>query len=401
MRAAALARCLTAVGSAIVMVGLGACATSVEGSAVKESEPASTVNADGVNVDRLQPGNYPTKRRPAPAPSQQNGIRVDAQRMADHVVLPWDVDESLTEPVVLGIGVLDDPKTVVAVLPVPVIDVVRAHGFLYGFSSTRADRTSGQQTKSLLNAVLRFPTDADARAVAEAVHEQSPAQLENAEALPMPGHPEALATRSTFMNKARITSVTPHGPFLLVQEAQSEDAEAAVQMVGKALDLQAPAIDEFSPTPVDELPALDTDPTGLFSRTVMVGDPKLPIFGVYGEHGILHFRSPKEAAWYDAAGVDAASLGPSTFVYQTRDGAAATDLAAQIAGGLSDGAKPAGAVPGMPAAKCFFSPDSPVALMRYNCVAPAGRWVITAGSQQERDAAQLITAQYLMLTGKQ
>ena len=401
MCAAALARCVTVVSGAVVLaVALGACSTPVEGAAVTESAPATTANADGVDVDALQPGNYPTTRRPAAVPSEQNGIRVDAQRMADYVTIPWEVDASLTEPLMLAIGVLTEPKAVAGVLPDPGREVASAHGFLYGFSSARADRTPGQETTTLSNAVLRFRTDEDARTVADMVHQQSPEFLQDSQAVVIPGHPEALATRSTYLGKARITSVVAHGPFVLVQEVKADNAEVGPQLVAKTLDLQAPAIDGFTPAPVEELATLDTDPTGLFSRTVVVEEPKLPLFGVYGRHGILHFRSPRDAEWYETAGVDAASWGPLTLIYQTRDEETAAELADEVAEALSEGAQPAAEVVGMSEAKCLFKPDTPVTLTRYTCVTPADRWVIVAGSQQERDAGQLLAAQYLMLVGK-
>jgi hypothetical protein len=37
---------------------------------------------------------------------------------------------------------------------------------------------------------------------------------------------------------------------------------------------------------------------------------------------------------------------------------------------------------------------------RYSCVVSAGRWVITASSEQDRDVSQQIAGQYLMLAGK-
>ena len=88
-----------------------------------------------------------------------------------------------------------------------------------------------------------------------------------------------------------------------------------------------------------------------------------------------------------------------TRIYQARDADAARGLADKHIADWSDGAEPGPEVPGLPSARCFREDPDPQTTL-YGCIATADRWVIEATSLQDFDAAQLIAAQYLLLTAK-
>src|SRR6476619_7845458 len=83
---------------AVISVALfsAACTTAVDGSAVKETGAAQGPTVD---ISKLDAGPYPTE------PSQPLGVTgdplrgtlVEAQRMANNVVGPWEVDSTLTK----------------------------------------------------------------------------------------------------------------------------------------------------------------------------------------------------------------------------------------------------------------------------------------------------------------
>ncbi|WKG03613.1 hypothetical protein [Mycolicibacterium sp. HK-90] len=390
-------RLLGVVGGLTLAVGLTGCSTVIEGAAVKD--PA--VAADAVNTALLRPGNYDTAPYPAPKPDAQTAKQVDAQRLADHVVGPWQVDPALTLPLVATIGPALSDRGVDHVIGAPVGQIAVDHRFINGFVTSRANTLKAEEPRtSLVNMVLRFPTAEDAAAVAAAAHEQMPAGGTAPEPASIAGHPAALATRRPIDGGAQVISFTAHGPYVLYQSAKTPEGRAPEELVAKALDLQIPAVDAFKPTDPAQFPTMELDPTHLIARTLRIKKPTT-MQGVYGRHGVLHYDHPDLAGPMEAAGVDAVSIGQTQmYVYQTRDPAAAKELAAKIAESLGKEAKPSETVPGMPTAKCFDAAGASLLMLRAGCVVAADRWVLRSASQQPRDAAQQLAAQYLMLVGK-
>jgi hypothetical protein len=230
---------------------------------------------------------------------------------------------------------------------------------------------------------MRFPTPADAAAdfaaQLSAIPGASPPQP-----VKIAGHPEANATQSTLSDGTfTVTSTTAHGPYVLYQYARAqENLDVATALVAKTLNLQAGRIDGFTPTDPAQFASMALDPTGLLVKTIPAPKPTVNR-GVYGARAILHFQVDPVLAgrFYSAAGLDAASIG-KTQVFQTKDRAAAVELAANIAGIFGNGAQPGPAVPGMPTAGCFLAAGANPLMDRYRCVASAERWTITASSHQ-------------------
>lgn len=397
---------LIRVGLALLAAAaLAACSSNsnVEGTATTAAPPTTTVaGADGVDTAALKTGNYPTAPLPEEPWSVQGAIAMQARQMADFVVGPWEVDPELTGNAIPNViinaenlkGVLLEAGTVAA-----------EHHFINAFSSTRTDRDDPYK-KRLVTMVMRFPTNEDAAAAATETSAALGTYLKAGaqEMAFIPGHPEAKATQSPQVGgKYQVTSLTPHGPFVLYQEAtSSENAEAAAALVGKTLDLQAARIDGYHPT--DPAQPTSLDPTGLATKTIP--NARTKTVGVYGMQGALHSeQNPvKSAARYAAAGVDFTAMG-TTQVIQARDPAAATAYASELFDANIAGQQPGPTVPGLPTAKCIQSPRignnaDPLAPPNYRCIAPMGRWVVLAASQQAADVTQQVAAQYLMLIGK-
>ncbi|MGV0810672.1 hypothetical protein ABQF34_01800 [Mycolicibacterium boenickei] len=386
------------VGIAALTLGLSGCSTVVDGVAVKD--PA--VSADAVNTALLQTGNYPTAPLPPTPPSDRAGKIADAHRMAEHVVVGSEIDPALTRPLTLSTSPLIVPSFLNSMVREPLGDIAAAHGFVNGFATGWAEPGPNERRTDLSNMVLRFPSDQDASAVANDTHQQLNVLPDSSppEPVAVPGHPEALATKQVLKDgRTIITSFTAHGPYVLVDEVTSPDAARAASLVAKALDLQLRAIDAFQPTPVAELATMNPDPTGLWARTLQNAE-YLPVMGVYGPHGIMHLMQPEVRPVLEDAGVDAVSWAGVNKVYQTRDAAAARGLADTIAKDFAVTGKPAASVPGMPSAKCYNVSDSTGLMSRYSCVATADRWAMVVVAPRERDAAQQLSAQYLMLVGK-
>lgn len=257
--------------------------------------------------------------------------------------------------------------------------------------------------------VMRFPGPDQANAaLAALVAKQPPPQgSTGAHPIAIPGHPEASATAVVLSSgRPSVNSFSAHGPFIVDVFTQTDDtADAAAATIGKALDLQGPKIDKFQPTDPAQWPTMNPDPTGLLARSLPKKDATVND-GVWTTAAFLHFSAgssldgPQEANdRFATFGIDRIVQGKSIF-YQAKDAAAATGFAATVAKDFAEGNEQKPNVPGFPAAKCFTIKDAGEFSDRFECVATAGRYVITVFAKQSADAIQQISAQYLMLVAK-
>ena len=396
---------------ALIMIAalLAGCTTTLTGHETRAPDPPP--GPDGVTTALLDPGNYPTKPAPPLGNAGKMGPVIESQRMADYVVLPTDVDATVSSYSDFEVGTnslpLGTAKTLSLVVADNAPDIAAAHGFIAGFATSRRSELPGHG-KALTLMVMRF---GDPAAAAEAATQlaalPSPTPAPRTP-VPVPRHPEALA--STFdtrdaTNSHVVESYTPHGPYVLYQYANAQESlDVAAQLVADTLDLQAPRIDAFTPTDPAHMADLPRDPTGLFAATLRLPPAdELMSNGVYSPRGALHFEpDPADAAaLFNAAGVSEVAISKA-IVYQAKDQASAQRVADYITHDPGNNIKPIGGVPGLPSAKCFDlgkkDQDSPP---QFDCIAVAGRYAYRTFSHQDADVRQQTAAQYLMLTARQ
>jgi hypothetical protein len=419
------ARAALAVAGVIALAG---CATTVTGKAMRAPDAA---DSDGAVVALMNTGPYPTAAgHPfgAVGPDDVAGRGLlEAQRMAEFVVGPWEVDAAIrARPDILNTSVTGPVSTAELltqnqVLPDPMPAVAAAHNFIAGFSTLRVSPKEAGQYRGLQNVVLRFADPAAAAAAAAEMADKNPPPPGAPPGAPVQlvGYPEAIAKAYDlpFGIKA-VQSFTAHGPFVLFQSAQAADALLGTTprlLAESALQWQLQRIDQFTPTPLDKLADLPLDPTGqLLAHTLWAPDNDAPfIIGAWKPRAWLHFEDdPVQAAkLFGAAAVDAVAQRLAT-VYEggNAEGAASIvdEFTAQM--GASKEIKPTDGVPGMPSAKCFERlqgalPDTTAASWRrvawhYKCVARADHYAFTAFSTDKADVKQQMSAQYRILAGK-
>ncbi|OHV03783.1 DUF7373 family lipoprotein [Mycobacterium talmoniae] len=411
--------------AAALVAAVAGCTSTVPGSPVTATNAPGS--SDGVDVAQLDPGNYPTKPQ-APlgnAGDDRKGAWIEARRMANNVVGPWEVDPALisAEQAIGVVGVVKDGNALSIILGdgEPIGAAATAHNFVVGFSSSRNAYTgpakAENQQKSLTNLVLRFPSPEDAAAAATEMTAASAtvqgfATTEPKPTRPMPIPRNAATSAVTFdsLGGADVLAYTAHGTYVLCQQAYSKDGpDAAAELIATTLDKQGPLIDQFQPTPVDQLANLPIDPDGLLIRTLPPEAQEMTVNnGVYQPHAELHFHAdpPRSHTLFDATHLQLATQGKAS-VYQTPDAASAQKIvdgfAAEAAEeGLGGGGKyvPAAGIKGMPGAKCLMSEDRTSGRTFFYCLAVAGRYAIEASAVQQLAAHQLVSAQYLMLTSK-
>ncbi|OHV04010.1 hypothetical protein BKN37_12115 [Mycobacterium talmoniae] len=398
--------------AAAVAVTLAGCTTTVSGSVAQRTEAAQ----GGVDVALLDPGNFPTKPQPpfGNAGDPAKGAGLEARRMAGNVLGPWEVDPSL----VTGMGEVEDAATLNVGDEAGAGDVVAAHNFVTGFSSYRADN-SGSGTgiptrrKSLRNVVLRFASPEDAAAAATELADKG-ASVKSSfsdeptvyQPVPIPRYPDAKGSSHNWdvLGHWAVKSFIAHGPYVLYQYATAQDgADAAAELIATTLDKQGPLIDQFQPTPVDQLANLPIDPGGVLARTVPRPADNPLMYGaggVYDAHGQLHFDGDpvRSRTIFDAAQLQLVAKA-FTNVYQTPDAASAKKIVDGFAGEMTDAQfGPAAAIKGLPDAKCLAHKDQTAS--SFYCVAVADRYAIEVSGSQEPVVHQLVSAQYLMLTSK-
>ena len=376
------------------------------------SETSAAAATGEVDAAELNPGNYPTKPL-APlgaADSPRRGAVLEAQRLADAVVGPWEVDAAIAEPHTFSPTVGNaGPILPDALTPLLAPEAAKAGepGYVTGFASARELK---DQTV-LFNAVFEY---ADPQAAAKAGHDMPQAMLDFAGTQDIrigttlreiPGHDDAFAVAYTYPVAGTdrvwntVDSFTEHGPFVLMQRAQSMDSmQAATDLVARTLAAQKPVIDEFQPTPQADLPSLPKDPSGLLARALPTTRAETwNSNATFGPRAMLHFEVDPEAAGtaYGDAGVD---LGVTSdgWVYRTRDNAAAKSLAAEFADTQGGTSTPAEAVPNLPDSTCYQDAAS----QNFVCTAAMDQYMFMLYGPRLDDVHQKAAAQYLMLAAK-
>ncbi|VBA32292.1 hypothetical protein LAUMK4_05715 [Mycobacterium persicum] len=413
--AASPALLIAILGAVIALVG--GCSTVVSGSAVKSGGPAPA----SANVALLDPGNYPSRPRPAldVVADDAAGRRVEAQRMADMVAGPWQVDGTLISPLNVEIApttALAEPGRLSALVRgESIAAIAAAHHFVAGFVSGRLTpppprgQAPADKPKVLDNGVFRFPSPQEAADAAAAMAAADAATVRPgniwATRLPIPGSPATVAYVAPLSGGFEASAFTAHGPYVFFQFAGTKDSAGATgELIAKTLDLQGPMADHFQATPVDKLAALPADPTGLLARTVPATDPSVNQGAVYPPHGSLHFRSDPVAteAMYSDAGIVHVAADRTT-VYQAVDIPGAQRAADWLV--RMDvpflGYHSALGINGLPSARCFdrgSSEGTELGAVRFLCIATANLYAFKVTAAQEVEAHQIIAAQYLLLT---
>ena len=397
----------------LAAVVVGGCANSEPGQAEK---PAGGQSSSVVDASLLGSGNFPVTPTPplGTAGVMSTGALIDARRLADDVVGPWEIDPQMVVPGQSRAVVIPGAPALGTILPAAVASTAGAHNMLYGFASDRQDPDRWR----LMNAVLRFP---DAAAAGAAAADLAGAVAGLAPTLdhpvPISGHPDARAvTLGSNLDAGpdqpvTLYAFTPHGPYVLTQLVYAPDQDAAATAVAATLTAQMPRIDQFVPTDPAKFAALAMDPSGMLSHTMpppTFPDPpssRLPDakVGSYLPRAALHFHDdPAGAApLFEAAGLREMTYD-QTILYRVRDAAAAKKLVddlADLTARTEVSTRPANAVDFLPGSRCVQSEMDPTMTngSMFYCFAALNDTVIAVHNADATGARQETAAQYKML----
>jgi hypothetical protein len=402
--------------TAAVVILLAGCTSTVNGAAVLASQPAG---GDGANVALMDTGRYPT--RPShplgTAGSAAIGAVLEAQRMAEFVVGPWEINAKLRRLNILANGVTTDLQSIKDELPEPIPGVASAHGLITAFASSRKS-SDNLSILAMTNLVMRFPDAGAATAAADEMAAKTGALPDPPRSpIVLQNNPDAHAwAHDYFEDSTRVESFTAHGPYVLYQGVQSQkspspdSASFAQQFAGFALDHQKQLIDRFTPTDPAKLAELPLDPTGmLLGRTLPTTElGTAALVGIWQPQGWLHFEVDPvaSAARYAAAGVEVIAKGLTT-VYRTNNRGGAARMVQRETTDPSLSVTQISGVPGLPNARCAkrqgllgIGATLSEGLAHFRCVTAADTYAYIAYSDNEKDVKQQTAAQYRILAGE-
>ncbi len=378
------------------------CQTSGGGGASNDTPSAgSPPTSSSAAATTLDTGNFPTKPRQPLGTAGPDGSMIEAQRMADFVTGPWEVDPTLTGRYSIGAAIVD-PAQLAKVSFKEITDAFKKHDYINGFASSR--QAEGQTI--LANAVLRFGTPEDAAAAANDMAEAARTMwvlTPPVEDAVIPGHPETQATRYTVTERdsgrrwSNVHAFTAHGPYVLLQTSESTDGfDKAIELVGKTLDAQVPLIDQFPATDPAKFADLPRDPTGLLARTLPAPNTLAILNATYGRRAVLHFQDNpvSSSTLFDETGMDTATFG-LTNLYQARDAAGATKIAQTFVDEIGAAGQPTDAVKNLDSSKCVK-----LATAGFYCTVAADRFAVESSATQLAAAHQQLAAQYEMVRAK-
>ncbi|MBR7193799.1 hypothetical protein [Gordonia sp. SCSIO 19800] len=387
-------------------IAAAAAVTAVLAGCTVDGQPSSAIFADpAVQVDALDTGDYPTRARAAFGRAVTDPERVEASRMAQFVLAPFEVNPDLTNgrwPV----GEFDDAAGIGRAVVPGAADVPANAEFVTGFVTTadNGDANVGAARHLLRHAVLKYRSPADASAAAEQMS-AAVAEIDNKPIVPLDGAPGTRTVIQDFGASTAILAVTAHDLYVFFDRyygptTQFRSGESLVRMAN-AITQQKIFIDEFTPTPDGETPLIDPDAILIYALPLTAAylraNPDSPDRGaVYGPRGIAHTSTDPVTDFevLTKIGSDANAVENSAvFRADTAEGAR-TYLDSFLGSNRTRGWTGADNPPGLPIASCQKHPTS----QAHSCALTVGRYGAQVIGNTKTDAHQQASAQYLILT---
>ncbi|WP_330252318.1 hypothetical protein OG874_40585 [Nocardia sp. NBC_00565] len=322
-------RQLSAAAALAVALLIGtSCASSIDGQPLPGLAPVdlSTLKTGAAATDPS-----PFKLRTS-SDTAQSVRFIEARRMLNYVVQPFDVDSDLTSVGFVKLIADSTSMTADGALPEIYKQVGDNNNLVAGAYVSRSNGNLRSQ-KRLIISVLRFASDADSKNAADDFARITAEQRER-HPIPIDSYPDA---RATSADNLSANAFQPHGPYVIAISAGMPEAnqDKLAGTIKKTIDLQIPQIDRQQPVPVDDLLDLPLDPDGIMRRAAPkakdYSDPGFSLydedFGPFEPAGILHFeRNPIDVRKaFEEGGVDLIGRRAGT-VYRARDLAAAIRL---------------------------------------------------------------------------
>ncbi|GGL24129.1 hypothetical protein GCM10011588_43650 [Nocardia jinanensis] len=348
----------------------------------------------GVDVAALQTGNYRTTPR---TPEElRTPATIDIQeslRLGEYVPLIME-----TSPKLVFSRVKYQKKMFTRVDPPNIVDNFStvAPGFVAGWETIGQRREDELHGRSVDLTVMQFTTSEHAAAAVKALadgiwHSRYPP----VGTLPIPGYADAQGQARQY---GAISAAAARDEFVLwtyigggvdIPPNQNELADLA----GKVFDAQFERLQDYDPTPENELAELPVDRDGLLGYALPASDGVAE--AVLSANTALHLlqRPDLTKRAFEDAQVDLVVFGETEF-YRAGDDRAADRLHAYFMTQLDSEYRTVDDPPGMPDAHCVENPDTTGSL---KCLFTVGRYAAIVAGTQIQELHQKASAQYTLL----
>ncbi|MGW4736708.1 DUF7373 family lipoprotein [Nocardia xishanensis] len=335
---------------ATTAVGCAGCSTSIVGHPLPGLTP--------VDISTLKTGAYspePADYEPSSLSTKDDLRRIEAQRLINHVVHPFDIDSELTQVGEVHLFHIPEAPFIREVFPENFRTAIVDNNMLAGVYVSRSNGNT-RAHKKLNIGVLRFPTPTASAKAAEQF-DQATNATPGRHPILIDGYPQAKASSGDDITAL---SFVAHGPYVILANPgiPQPDNAALSNVLKRTLDQQIDALDHQTPPAWDDILDTPLDPDSIMRRAL----PKAPDysdpfvfdqdFAAYQPAGELHFeRNPIEVEKaFEESGVDLVGRRGGV-VYRTRDLAGAFRLqSALVHTGKND--EELEPPPGLPDARC-------------------------------------------------
>lgn len=370
-----------------------------------------TSMACGSSSSATDYGSYPSHRVDGDydsRPSRARGILVESLRLGEQIVLASDIDPDLT--VGRGGGVFVDHHGPVlgSVLSGPQTTALEKYDVLAGTGALAANKpydAENQAEKFLAVSLVAFPDEQTAAAAArdmesldfQAAKANSPVTLD--------AYPQAMSHWQPGVPTLGSWMVWKTLVIRVLARLTLPDLGRLMDMVTRTYQRQLAALESFTATPAKDVPNLVLDPDKLLPRLVKTGDytPDEMAFALYSPRAFALRAGENPAAdlsAFTAQGVTAVGISHNKFLYRTRDSAAATDLAAYLAGKRGETEQvPMRGIRDLPSVTCSQAtrPSTLPWPRRFRCIVVRDDLVALLYSDEETDIRRIAAAQYAVM----
>jgi serine/threonine kinase PknH len=377
------------------------------------STSSSATPTSKANLSNIDVGKYPTEPRMLPPfPTEEEGRFVEAFRLAEGLVNPYEIDPIFAYSNGLA---TPDPKqaaTSITLTSTPIVQpVLEKYGMISAFQISGLSKSlqdfQRERTADLVILMLSgFPNaDSAARAATEMDQTDFAVNPDNRH-LTIPGEPDARAHYRPGL--ASIAATMARGAFVvsvIVQSSTETSTDPLIARVQKFLEAQKPLMDHLLPGPVAGLTLQPLDPDHMLSRMfVEAGPPVVSEFtGTLGARAsaLCEDVSRKEGL-FGEAGVDRCATTQGSQLLRAKDNAAATALLPKLVQAQTaqyvEREIPAPA--NVPNVQCFEQKKeiwADTERLRFQCGVSYDRYVGWVSSADENDVRQRAASQFAIL----
>lgn len=398
----ALRRILATLTASALLAGVTGCGTVVAGQAVRAKPDLS-----GLSV-----GNYPTEPiEYGTAEDEETARYREGQRLGDYVAIPFEADPAfVNRESASGGPVVMDRRDMDSLVISDTFDDVAADlivGWVHTWG-TEGIPDEPNTTQDLSIAVLMFPDAPTAESVAVGLEHDDFTFTTDNRPVQLPNYPHAKAHwRPGVASLGSWTSYDRYVVFIKYEDfTEKADLPTMIQKTESLLDVQMPLLDEFEPTPTDQLQHIQLDPDRLLELALPRSEQEIAAFGpsvAFRGRGALSELSGLTSLDFLAKGQVSGIGLAETVVMRSESLQGAENLWETLTPDTATStdteplASPAGIEGGK--VECFTRKRPDNAPQSNFCVFQTGRYFAQIEGAQIQDLHQKTSAQFSLLAG--